>query len=57
MFFIRVKICKSLNITHIYSGGGSYDDIGDQIKTGTWTELSYNFLASEITYKGQYYFG
>ncbi|CAD8169681.1 unnamed protein product [Paramecium pentaurelia] len=43
------------NLKNEKIGGGSYDELGNECKTGKWTELNHKFRdTSQITYLGEY---
>ncbi|CAD8079962.1 unnamed protein product [Paramecium primaurelia] len=49
------KEMQNLIKFNLFSGGGSYDERGDEIKIGHWIELSNGFFdQSQITYNGEY---
>lgn len=47
--------CKRCYNFNLFSGGGSYDEEGQEIKIGKWTEKSDGYLdRSQVTYNGEY---
>ncbi|CAD8128885.1 unnamed protein product [Paramecium sonneborni] len=51
----KYQIRYKVESKQIYSGGGSYDQEGNQIKIGKWIELVEGFYCEkQVYYKGEY---
>ncbi|CAD8211282.1 unnamed protein product [Paramecium octaurelia] len=56
IFVTKIIACNMLNINkYVISGGGSYDEGGESIKIGYWTELDKGFCdAKQVIHRGEF---